>query len=106
MNKQNNHPKPKNQNRYQNKGNNNNTGGGPRGKKRCQGQISTDRKDRAVELKGIPEDISAERKKVDMCLKCGKGPLKWCEYYAKNPVTTRIVLKKGGVPQVRDTSKK
>ena len=41
-----------------------------------------------------------------MCLKCWKGPHKWFEAYAKNPITTRTVLKKGGVPQVRDTSKK
>ena len=53
LNKQTNDPKPKNQNGYQNKGNNNNTGGGQRGQKHSQGQISTDRKDRTVELKGI-----------------------------------------------------
>ena len=41
-----------------------------------------------------------------MCLKCGKGPHKWFECYAKNPITTRTVPKQGGVPQVRDTSKK
>ena len=76
LNKRTNDPKPKNQNGYHKKGNNNHTGGGPRGKKRGQGQISTDRKDRAVELKGIPEDIIAERKKAEMCLKCGKGPHK------------------------------
>ena len=106
MNKQTNNPKPKNQNAYQNKGNNNNTGGDQRGKKWGQGQISTDRNDRAVELQGIPQDIIGERKKADMCLKCGKGPNKWFECYGKNPITTRTVHKKGGVPQVRDTLKK
>ena len=106
LNKTNHDHKPKTQNGYQNRGNNTNTGGGQRGKKRGQGQISTDRKDRAVDLKGIPEDIIAEYKKADMCLKCGKGPNKWFDCYANNPVVTRMVPKKGGVPQVRDTSKK
>lgn len=41
-----------------------------------------------------------------MCLKCGKGPYKWFEYYIKNPIVTRIVLKKGGVPYVPLTLKK
>ena len=62
--------------------------------------MSTDRKDRAVELKGIPEDIIAERKKANICLKRGNGTHKWFECYAKNPIVTRTVLKKGGVPQV------
>ena len=106
MNKQTNNPKPKNQNGYQNKGNNYNTRGGQRGKKHGQEQMSTDRKDCLVELTGIPEDIIAERKKADICLKYGKGPNKWFECYVKNPIRTRTVLKKGGVPPVRDTSKK
>ena len=88
LNKQTNDPKPKNQNGYQNKGNNNITGEGQRGKKRSQGQISTDRKDPAVELKGIPEDIIAEHKKADMCLKCGKGLHKWFKRYTKNPIVS------------------
>ena len=41
-----------------------------------------------------------------MCLKCWKGPHKWLECYAKNPIMTRTVPKEGDVPQVRDTSKK
>ena len=106
LNKRINDLKTKNQKGYQYKGDNNNTSGGPRGKKRGQGQISTDRKDRAVKLKGILDDIIAERNKADICLKCGKGPHKWFECYAKNPITTRTVPKKGGVPQLRDTSKK
>ena len=100
MNKQPNDPKPKVENGYQNKGNNNNTGGGQGGKNRGQGQISTDRKNYAVELKGIPKDIIAERKKADMCLKCGKGPNQWFECYANNRIDSRTVPKKGGVPQV------
>ena len=104
-NKQTNDPRPKNQNGYQNMGNNNNTGGGKRGTKCGQAQIITDRKDWAVKLKGIPEDIITERKKADMCLKCEKVPHKWFERYAKNPVVTRIVPNKVGVPQVRDTFK-
>ena len=43
---------------------------------------------------------------ADLCLKCGKGPHQWFECYAKNPVVTRTVPKKGGVLQVRDTLKK
>ena len=69
LNKTNHDPKPKTQNGYQNRGNNNNIGGGQRGKKRGQGQISTDQKDRAVELKGIPNNILVERKRADMCRK-------------------------------------
>ena len=105
-NKPNHDPKPKTQNGYQNRGNNNNTRGGERGKKCGHGQIGTNRKDCAVELKEIQEDIIAERKTADMCLMYENGPHKWFECYAKNPVVTRTVLKKGGVPQVRDTSKK
>ena len=41
-----------------------------------------------------------------MCLKGGKSPYKWFKCYAKNPVVIRTVPKKGGVPQVRDTSTK
>ena len=57
--KQTHEPKPKNQNGYQNQSTNNNIGGGQRGKKHGQGKISTDGKDWAVELEGIPEDIIA-----------------------------------------------
>ena len=106
LNRSNHDAKPKTQNGYQNRGNNNNTGDGQRGKKRGEGQMSTDLKDRAVELKGIPGDIIAAGKKADRCLKFGKGPQKWFECYAKDLITTRTVPKKGGVPQVRDTSKK
>ena len=79
-----------------------NTGGGQKGKKDSQGQISTNRKNRAVELKGIPEDIIGECKITDICHKCGKGPKKWFEYYPNNPIATRMVPRKGGIPQVRD----
>ena len=41
-----------------------------------------------------------------MCLKCGKGPHRWFGGFAKNPITTRMVPKKGGIPQLRDTTKK
>ena len=75
-------------------------------KTRGRKEISTDRKEKSVELKGIPDDIIAERNNADMCLKCGKGPHKWYECWAKAPVTTRTVPKKKGIPQVRDTSKK
>ena len=35
-----------------------------------------------------------------------EGSHRWFECYAKNLLRTRTVPKKGGVPQVRDTSKK
>ena len=41
-----------------------------------------------------------------MCLKCGEGPHKCFECYAKNPIVSRTVTKKGGAPQVQHTSKK
>ena len=46
------------------------------GKKRKRSLITTDRKDKSMEFKGIPVDILEERKKVQMCLKYGKGPHK------------------------------
>ena len=52
LNEQNNDPKPKNQNGYRNNGNNNNIGGSQKGKQRGQQQISSDRKNLAVEVKG------------------------------------------------------
>ena len=75
------------------------------GKKRKRSEMTTDRKDKSAELKGIPADILEERKKADMCLKCGKGPHKWYECFSKQPVTTKTVPKKKGIPQVQDTSK-
>ena len=36
-----------------------------------------DRKGCAIDLKAIPDDIIAERKEVDMSLKCRKGCHKW-----------------------------
>lgn len=29
-----------------------------------------------------------------------KGPYKWLEYYANNPIVTRMVPKNVGIPQV------
>ena len=67
--------------------------------------MTTDRKDKSAELKGILADILEEQKKGDMSLKCGKGPHKWYECFSKQPVTTKTVPKKKGIPQVQDTSK-
>ena len=67
--------------------------------------MTTYRKDKSVELKGIPADILEERNKAEMCLKCGKGPHKWFECFSKQPVTTKTVPKKKGIPQVQDASK-
>ena len=75
------------------------------GKKRKRSEMTTDRKDKSAELKGIPVDILEERKKVDMCIKCVKGPHKWYQCFSKQPVTTKTVPKKKGMPQVQDTSK-
>ena len=75
------------------------------GKKRKRSEMTTDRKDKSVELKGISVDILEERKKAEMCLKCGKGPHKLFECFSKQPVTTKTVPKKKGIPQVQDTSK-
>ena len=75
------------------------------GKERNRSEMTTDRKDKSVELKGIPADILEERKKAEMCLKCGKGPHKWFECFSKQPVMTKTVPKKKGIPQVQDTSK-
>ena len=67
--------------------------------------MTTHRKDKSVKLKGIPLDILKERKKAEMCLKYGKGPHKWFECFSNQPVTTKTVSKKKGIPQVQDTSK-
>jgi hypothetical protein len=96
---QHNHPQKENTNK---KGNGNGNGNG---KKRGRTEISTDRKERSVELKGISKEILDERQKAKMCLKCGKGPHKWFECFAKEPITTRTVPKVKGVPQVKDTRK-
>ena len=75
------------------------------GKKRKRSEMTTYRKDKSVELKGIPADILEERNKAEMCLKCGKGPHKWFECFSKQPVTTKTVPKKKGILQVQDASK-
>ena len=75
------------------------------GKKRKRSEMTTDRKDKSVELKRIPSDILEERKKAELCLKCCKCPHKWFECFSKQPVTTKTVPKKKGIQQVQDTSK-
>ena len=74
-------------------------------KKRGRSEISIDRKEKSVELKAISKEILDERKKANMCLKCGKGPHKWQKCFAKEPITTKTVPKIKGVPQVKDTRK-
>jgi len=96
------HPQKENKG-FQNNGNRN--GNKNENGKRGRGEISTDWKEKSVELKGIPADIIAERKKANMYLKCGKGPHKWFECFAKEPITTKTIPKKKGIPQVQDTSK-
>ena len=98
-------PKLQNKNVFQNKGNNNNNIGRRKGKKRRNTEISSDREERSVELKAISKDIIAERKNVEMCLKCGKGPHNRFKCFVKNRITTRTVSKKGSISQVRDTIK-
>lgn len=74
-------------------------------KKRSREKISKERKDQAVELKGIPADIIEERKAAKTCLKCGKGTHKWYDCWAHTPATKRVAATKRGIPQVKDTSK-
>ena len=74
-------------------------------KKRKRPEMTTHRKDKSPELKGILANILEERKKADMCLQCGKCPPKWYECFSKQPVTTKTVPKKKGIPQVQDTNK-
>ena len=68
-----------------------------------------EKKDRNVELKGIPANIVEERKKDDKCLKCGKGNHKWVECWTKDPVVGRVAAyrpkKVRGIPVVKDTTK-
>ena len=94
LNKTNSDTKLKQQGGFQNKGNNN-TQGGTNNRKRGRSEISTDRKDKSIELKGIPDDIIEERRKAELCLKCGKGPHRWFECYAKSPITNSTVPKSG-----------
>ena len=68
--------------------------------------MSTDRKGKSVELEGILDDIIEERRKSELCLKCGMGPYRWFEYYAKSPITNRTVLKSGNKKQKKDDKKK
>jgi len=62
-------------------------------KKRTREQAS-EWKDKDSELAGIPAEILEERKKADVCLKCGKGTHKWYECWSKSPVTTKVVAMK------------
>ena len=57
-------------------------------------------------MKGIPDDIIEERRKAELCLKCGKGPHRWFECYAKSPITNRTVPKSGNKKQKKDDKKK
>ena len=41
-----------------------------------------------------------------MYLKCCKGPNRWFEYFTKNSITTQTLLRRGGILQVQDTTKK
>ena len=54
-------------------------------------QSSKEWKDRDEHLKVIPKDILEERKKAEVCQKCGKGTHKWFKCYTKSPVTSRVV---------------
>jgi len=47
-------------------------------------------KDRETELKGIPESIRDERRKVNRCLKCGKPGHTWYNCFSKTPVTHSV----------------
>ncbi|KAH0605825.1 uncharacterized protein H6S33_004282 [Morchella sextelata] len=47
-------------------------------------------KDKAAELKGIPGDILEERRKAEVCLKCGKSRHKWTDCWSKEPTVVRV----------------
>lgn len=68
--------------------------------------MSRDRKNHAVKLQGIPEDINAEWKQVDLCLKCDTIPHQWFQCDAISLVVIGTVPNKRDVPEVGDTLKK
>ena len=76
-------------------------------KKRGCSKISTDQKEKSVELKGISnlKEILDERNKVNMHFKCGNGPHKWYKCLTKEPITTKTLPKVEGISQVKDTRK-
>ncbi|KAH0611252.1 uncharacterized protein H6S33_011679 [Morchella sextelata] len=47
-------------------------------------------KDKAVELKCIPGDILEERRKAEVCLKCGKSRHKWTDCWSKERTVVRV----------------
>lgn len=69
----------------------------PREKGKSSG--SGERKNKDVELKGIPQSLLDERKKDGNCLKCGKGRHMWYDCYTADPVTHKVAAgskRKGG----------
>ena len=90
---------------FQSKGNNN-TQSGKNNQKRGRSEISTDRKDKSVELKGIGDNIIEERHKAELCLKCGKEPYRCFEYDVKSLITNRTVSKTRKKKQKKDDNKK
>ena len=57
-------------------------------------------------MKGIPDNIIEERRKAELCLKCGKRPHRWFECYAKSPITNRTIPKSGNKKRKKDDKKK
>ncbi|KAH8145234.1 uncharacterized protein LAJ45_10795 [Morchella importuna] len=47
-------------------------------------------KEKAVELKGIPGDILEERRKAEVCLKCGESRHKWTDCWSREPTVVRV----------------
>ena len=103
--KSNPYTKSKQQGGFQNKGNDN-TKGGKNNYKRGRLEISTNRKNKSFQLKGIVDDIIEERQKAELCPKYGKEPHREFKYYAKSPITNRTVPKNRNKKQKKDTKKK
>ena len=47
-------------------------------------------KDKETELKGVPESLREERRKAQLCMKCGKPNHSWFKCFAKEPVTRAV----------------
>ena len=74
-------------------------------KKRKRSEMTTNRINKRVKLKGIPSNILKVRHNAEMYLKCGEGPHKGYECFFKQLVTIKTIPKKWGIPQVQGTSK-
>ena len=63
-------------------------------KKRKRSEMTTNRINKRVKLKGIPSNILKVRHNAEMYLKCGEGPHKGYECFFKQLVTIKTIPKK------------